>query len=359
MDNNYLQLTGNNPFGSQAKMLLHWDRLNEYMQTGDTSCPIFMEVGLTNRCNESCVWCITENGRDNIHGESLELETLKKFQKEFKELGGKAITYAGQGEPTFYKHFEEATIHAKEMGLELGMMTNGVFKSRYIDLIGKSFQWMRISLDTLDEEKYTNYKGVNGPPVIKKHIQALKDYPIKVGVNVNVGSEYTVQEAKDIVEWIFEDDAVDYLQFRPILPRYYKPDEKDNLEVNDEVWSYLDSLGDHPKLNLSNDKRMDLENQTAFNFRSCEGHFFDPILDATGEVKICTYHPGKLKFSFGNIYEKSFEEIWKGEQRQKAIKFVRGVKYNKVCQVCCKCSEVNKLVDFLTQPEKMVDLNFI
>ena len=27
------------------------------------------------------------------------------------------------------------------------------------------------SLDTLDEEKYTNYKGVNGPPVIKKHIQ--------------------------------------------------------------------------------------------------------------------------------------------------------------------------------------------
>ena len=104
---------------------------------------------------------------------------------------------------------------------------------------------------------------------------------------------------------------------------------------------------------------MDLENNTAFNFRSCEGHFFEPILDATGEVKICTYHPGKLKFSFGNIYEKSFADIWSGEQRQNAIKFVRKVKYDKVCQVCCKCSEVNKLMDFLTQPEKMVDLNFI
>ena len=218
---------------------------------------------------------------------------------------------------------------------------------------------MRISLDTLDEEKYTNYKGVNGPPIIKKHIQALKDYPVKVGVNVNVGSEYTVKEAKDIVEWIFNDAAVDYLQFRPILPRYYKPDEKDTLEVNNEVWSYLDSLGQHPKLNLSNDKRMDLENNTAFNFRTCEGHFFEPILDATGEIKICTYHPGKKKFSFGNIYEKSFADIWAGEQRQNAIKFVRKVKYNKVCQVCCKCTEVNKLMDFLTQPEKMVDLNFI
>ena len=105
---------------------------------------------------------------------------------------------------------------------------------------------------------------MNGPPIIKKHIEALKDYPVKVGVNVNVGSEYTVQEAKDIVEWIFNDDAVDYLQFRPILPRYYKPNERENLEVNDEVWGYLDSLGQHPKLNLSNDKRMDLENNTAF-----------------------------------------------------------------------------------------------
>jgi radical SAM protein with 4Fe4S-binding SPASM domain len=85
----------------------------------------------------------------------------------------------------------------------------------------------------------------------------------------------------------------------------------------------------------------------------------EPILDATGEIKICTYHPGKQKFSFGNIYEKSFADIWRGEQRQKSINFVRRVKYDKICQMCCKCSEVNKLIDYLTHPEEMVDVNFI
>ena len=65
MKNKYTRFSGGNPFGSQAKMLLHYEKLNQYLTTGDTSSPIFMEVGLTNKCNMACVWCITENGRDN------------------------------------------------------------------------------------------------------------------------------------------------------------------------------------------------------------------------------------------------------------------------------------------------------
>ena len=104
MDNNYLQLTGGNPFGSQAKMLLHWDRLNEYMQTGDTSCPIFMEVGLTNRCNESCVWCITENGRDNKHGESLELDISYVQRNHNVNITTSNIEYANRILDETYTH---------------------------------------------------------------------------------------------------------------------------------------------------------------------------------------------------------------------------------------------------------------
>ena len=85
-------------------------------------------------------------------------------------------------------------------------------------------------------------------------------------------------------------------------------------------------------------------NGTAFNFRSCEGHFFEPILDATVEVKFCTYHPMNKKLSFGNIYNFSFKEIWKSAQRKEAIKFVRSVEYKAKCQICCKLSEPNKLV---------------
>jgi len=364
MSNKYVRFSGANPFGTQAKLILHFDKLHQYLSTGDVSSPIFMEVGLTNKCNMSCFWCITENGRDNKAGAQIDIAALKKFLNEFSAEGGKAVTYAGQGEPTFYPHFKEAVLSAKEADLQLGMMTNGVYKKSYNSLIGESFEWIRISLDTLDEVSYKEWKKVNGVAIIKKNIQALKHYPVKVGVNCNVGPNITIDHAKQLVHWATDNTAVDYLQFRPILPRHYKEAEtcykKTGVtEINAEVWEFLDKHTINPKINLSDDKRLDLKDGTAFNFRSCEGHFFEPILAATGEVKVCTYHPLDRRLTFGNIYDSSFKEIWHSDQRKKAIEFVRSIDYKSKCQMCCKLAEPNKLLDFLKHPEECKDINFL
>ena len=366
MENNYTRFSGANPFASQAKFILHFGKLNQYLTTDDTDCPIFMEVGLTDRCNMNCYWCITENGRDNKAGAYLEIEPLKRYFKDFSEMGGKALTYAGQGEPTFYPHFEEAVLSAKEAGLQLGMMTNGVYKARYNSLIGENFQWIRISLDTLDAAKYKKWKEVDGVKIIRKNVAALSDYPVRVGINCNVGPNITVEHAKELVDWVNNTDGISYLQFRPILPRYYKIAElayKDGgpVEINEEVWNYLDALDekDKEKVNLSDDKRRDFKDGTAFSFRSCEGHFFEPILTAYGEVKVCTYHPTDKKLAFGNIYESSFKDIWHSEQRREAINYVRDLNYKEKCQMCCKLSEPNKLIDFLKHPEEVRDINFL
>jgi len=200
--------------------------------------------------------------------------------------------------------------------------------------------------------------------IIKKNVEELSKYPVKVGINCNVGPNITIEHAKELVDWSLNTEGVAYLQFRPLLPRYYKEaetayKESGTAEINLEVWDYLDSISRDPKINLSDDKRYDLKNGTAFNFRSCEGHFFEPILDATGEVKICTYHPADKRLSFGNIYDSSFREIWKSEQRKEAIEFIRGFDYKTKCQMCCKLSEPNKLLDFLNHPEETKDINFL
>jgi len=365
-NSNYTSFSGRNPFASQAKIVLHFDKLHQYLNKGDTECPIFMEVGLTDKCNMACFWCITEQGRDNKFGKHLEIESLKRFLRDFAEMGGKAVTYAGQGEPTFYPHFEEAVKAAKDAGLQLGMMTNGVFKPRYCKLIGESFQWIRISLDTLDDVKYKEWKEVDGVKIIRKNVAELVKYGCRVGINCNVGPNITLDHAKELVDWVNEYEGISYLQFRPILPRYYKEAETSyketgTAEINTEVWDYLDNLPPElmTKINLSDDKRKDLRDGTAFSFRSCEGHFFEPILAATGEVKVCTYHPNDPSLTFGNVNESSFKDIWVSEQRQEAIKAVRALNYKEKCQMCCKLSEPNKLLDFLKHPEETEDVNFL
>jgi radical SAM protein with 4Fe4S-binding SPASM domain len=347
-----------NPFGTQAKLLLHSKSLYEYLYTGNTSSPIFMEVGLTNKCNMNCYWCITENGRDNKYGAEIHLEPLKQYFIDFKEMGGKALTFSGQGEPTLYPFFKEAAKAAKNVGLQLGLMTNGVFSTKLIEIIGNLFEWTRFSVDMLDEEKYIKCKGINGIPTIKRNIIDLQNYPVRVGINCNVGADINPDNVQKLIDWVDSITNISYLQFRPILPRYYKLE--DIYQLNDEVWKFLEQFKNHPKIILSDDKRLDLLNGNGlFNFNSCEGHFFEPFLDAEGNIKVCSYHPQNRNLIFGNIYEKSIKEIWVSQQRKIAIDHVRKMNYCKECQACCKLAEPNKLIDFLTHPENIEDVNFL
>jgi GTP 3',8-cyclase len=365
MNNEYVRISGANPFNTQGKLILHWDKLHQYLTNGDTDCPIFMEVGLTNKCNMACYWCITENGRDNLNGQHLDISSLKNFLNDFSSMGGKAITFAGQGEPTFYPNFEEAVLYAKKLNLQLGLMTNGVYKKRYNKLIGENFDWLRISLDTLDVEKYKLWKQVDGVKIIINNVQELIKYSASIGINCNVGPNITLEHVIKLVDWVNATSGISYLQFRPILPRYYKESENDYKntrisEINEEIWKYLDDeVKNNSKINLSDDKRFDLKNGTAFSFRSCEGHYFEPILAATGEVKVCTYHPTDERLTFGNINDTTFRDIWHSDKRKKAIEFTRSMDYKNKCQMCCKLSEPNKLIDYLKHPEEIKDLNFL
>lgn len=350
---NYTQFKASNPFASQAKMLVHLDRLHQYMTTGDTF-PVFMEVNPTNKCNLKCDWCICAHSRNP---ESLRIDALVSFLYDFANLGGKAVTFSGGGEPTCYPELPEAVRAAKDAGLDLGLMTDGVFNPSLRPVIGNNFTWARFSVDMLNEERYKAGKGKNAVPVVVANVESLhKNYPVKVGVNCNVSQYVTVEDAKELVTWVGAGNA-DYLQFRPVLPRWFVPDEKPELNI--PVWEYLDSVKDLPFVNLSGDKRADVETKTAFPFRSCEGHFFEPILDATGEIKVCMYFPGDSRFAFGNIHETPLADIWASDQRQRAIVFVRQLNYGKNCQVCCKLTEPNKLLDFLLHPEEVPDRNFL
>ena len=342
-----MQYKNNNPFGVQAKMMFHQDRIYEYLTRGDTN-PVEMEVNLTSRCNMRCKWCISSNFRSY---ESLSSNIYEHFCKYFKAMGGKALVFSGGGEPTCHAGFWKFVKIAIDEDLELGLMTNGAYDFNP-SIIGNNFKWVRFSLDTLDEKEYRAWKGVYALDKVLNNIAALKGFPVKVGINCNINMEHTVEGVKKFQDLLY---YADYIQFRPVLPRYFM---KEKIQVNKPVWDYL-SKCESPVISLSNDKREDLEEQSLFPFRKCEGHFFVPVLNANGDVCACMYHPKDDRFVFGNIYDRSFEDIWKSQKRKEVIEFIRGLDYKKECQMCCKLTEINKFIDFIKHPEEGVDINFL
>ena len=349
--NKYPNFNSDNPFASQTKMFAHLDHVTDYIYYGDTT-PVFMEVNLTNKCNLACSWCISENFHRN--GEEIDLSHFHQFCTQFVELGGKALTFSGGGEPTIHSQFIEFVRVAREAGIQLGLMTNGAFDPILADIIAKNFEWTRISLDTLDPRLYAQWKGVDKVDRVLANIGELLAGGANVGINVNVSMMHTIETVRDII--ITFKDLVKYIQFRPILPRYFC---KEKLEINEDVWEYLSTFNDDPKINLSLDKLKDLRLGNTFPFSYCSGHVLNPILDANGDIKVCMYHPGEEEFTMGNIYEDSLSEIWNSHKRNRVLNYLNGVNYRERCQVCCKLTEINKFMEFVKDAPNIEDANFL
>lgn len=349
MSSNYTQFKGNNPFGSQAKMLYHTDRIYEYVTKGDT-WPIFVEFNLTDICNLRCSWCISENCRSH---DTIDLGVANQFLSDFSKHGGKAVTLSGGGEPTLHPNFLQILESAYNYGLDVGLMTNGVFPARYLESIDRMCRWVRFSLDTVNHDLYKKWKGIDR--VDQVILNATKLYHTKVGINVNVGEEHTIEDVERLINMLY--NHVKYIQFRPILPRYFCTE---TAQVNEKVWAFLHANYDHtPGINLSDDKFDDLTSDNLFPFTSCEGHFFNPVVQANGDLAVCMYHPKDSKFVFGNLNKKRFHTIWRSKKREDVIDNLRELDYGKSCQICCKLTELNKFIDFIRYPSSEMDINFL
>ena len=80
-------------------------------------------------------------------------------------------------------------------------------------------------------------------------------------------------------------------------------------------------------------------------------------IDAAGDVWPCVAHIGAPGFSYGNIYEQTFEAIWNGDRRKQVVARMNDMDISAVCREACRLDEINKYLDELKHPGEHV--NFI
>jgi MoaA/NifB/PqqE/SkfB family radical SAM enzyme len=386
---------GKNPFAAQAKMLWHLDRLAAWRLTGDTS-PVLMEVNLTNACNEACRWCLSANSHVSnpalnadekdrrrkqwdaspvISGHperrrGLDVVRLRSFLREAAAAGGlRAVTWSGGGEPTSHPQFLDAVRGAAAAGLEQGLMTNGLYRAGYVPVLGETLKWVRVSLDTLDPARYEYQKRTKGFPQVIANIRRLVKYPAKTNVNMNLAA-WNADEVLTVARWC-RDEGVDYFQIRPVLGLPFEMADNAEYQTQPQLdWPRIEPLlleaesysTETFRVVVSWDKFEDVRDVRGdFGrvYKKCLSHFFVCVLNADGELCVCMYHLGDPAFSFGNIYENTFAEIWGGPRRRQVVEMCASRLDLSTCQVCCKGHEINKLMHFLETPDPGADVNFL
>ena len=81
------------------------------------------------------------------------------------------------------------------------------------------------------------------------------------------------------------------------------------------------------------------------DYKECLGSQFQPCIGADGKVYVCTNHRGHEEFSYGNLNEKNFDEIWNDIKKKNSIMYKINYeqKFSK-CTDLCKPHESNKML---------------
>lgn len=104
--------------------------------------PIHVQLCPTNKCTRKCSFCsCSERDRDL----ELQLDELIEKMRLFYVLGCRAVTITGGGEPLLYSGLKSLVWELKELGIEIGLVTNGdCFDTVDLELV-RRLTWCRIS----------------------------------------------------------------------------------------------------------------------------------------------------------------------------------------------------------------------
>jgi len=363
-------------FQDPHKIFHHIDRIHELWATGDTR-PVHMTIGLNNNCNHTCPWCYINwnqaGALSKRSGNEIPVKKVINADKrlieatlEAKDIGLKAVTIVGDGEPTLHKDIIEYLDILHDNNLDIGIFSNmSMDKPEIVEALARTCFFVRCSIDAVRPEVHKKFHGLDDFELVInniRHLIALRGdnpYPI-------IGVQYVTNEDNYLdlpdAALFYRELGVEYLTIKPMYKAVLNPAHKENkidyakaeAKMREAEKYSTDTFKVYAKYSQFEEI---LNNKTIGEryYKKCQATPLSPYLDEDGNVEMC----GNLKgrgFTMGNIYESSFQEIWSSERRQECLKRIDLFS----CPAGCKLDPLNKVLWDAFYPEaKKTHSNFV
>jgi len=338
------------------KLHLHPDKVVQWQKTGDCY-PIHIEIGVSNNCNQDCVFCALDftRGKKNIETGAM-LRALEDMAKH--EV--RSVMFGGEGEPTIHRDLGLFVQKAKEYGLDVALTTNGVgFTQKLQEQCLPHLSWVKFSIDAGTPEMYSKIHRVP-----KKHFSILmenisnssklkreKNLPVTLGTQFLMIPQSSNKEELEGVIRELNAAKPDYLSIKPYSDH---PKSEKELIVDDNTYKKLErslwELKSKANFEIIFRKASIERIQEGNKYPECYGAPFISLIDSGGNILPCNLFYGMEEFTYGNINEKSFSEIWEGEKRKEVLDKLRGIGV-KNCRSGCRCDAGNRYLHRLKKPQ--------
>lgn len=346
------------------KLLYHVSRVKDWLD-GKLIYPIYAEIAATGHCNQRCTFCALDYvGYEN---RSQDKDVLLERLSEMARGGLKSVMYAGEGEPLLHKQIGDIVVGTKKVGLDVAITTNGVnlYKALVEQILG-STAWIKTSINAGTKETYAKIHKASPSAFerVLKNLSCAVEVRKRGGYSCALGVQLILlkENAKEavILAQRARDIGLDYLVIKPFSQhpmsqgrRYEGLRYGGYYNIEDAVKKYED---ENFKVIFRGYTMRKLDENGRYYDR-CLALPFWVYIDARGNVWGCSAYLGDKRFLYGNIYENTFERIWRGERRRECLEMVAKNLDTTSCRKNCRMDEINRYLWDLKNPGEHV--NFI
>jgi MoaA/NifB/PqqE/SkfB family radical SAM enzyme len=191
---------------SSLKAAWHIERIAD-LRAGRDVAPTHVQLIISDLCNQDCHFCAyrMEGGFSTANfADEQGNKNPKRFIPTAKALeilddcaaaGVGAIEFTGGGEPTVHPEWERIIGHAQALGMQTGLVTNGV-RLKDQPVLAK-LTWLRISLDAGTPETYQRIRRSHAWPQVMRALEAAGKLQ---GPLVGVGFVVTRENADELAQ---------------------------------------------------------------------------------------------------------------------------------------------------------------
>jgi len=370
----YLMFGKTDSFLNSEKIFYHQGTVRKLLTEG-VCYPVHLELGLTNYCNHNCTFCYASRSKFDALGRprmAIDMARLQVVLEEMRDLGLKAVTLVGSGEPTLHPQTAIIIRMIRSLGLDVGLFTNGsAMTDKLATALAECCTFVRFSLTGASPQVHklvhgsTDYENVIAGI---KRLVAARTRPH----NPTIGIQFVLASysAQDLRQGAINAKAmgVDYFSVKPCFPSPENSHQLENTLSPLEAARYAEGL----ELLSTPDftvyvKKNQMERVFTQNeprpYSSCLGGYIATVMDSDFSMYYC----GNMEtaaFMYGSVAETSFKNVWEGEGRRAVLQKI----VPEQCPPGCRMSNINNVLNTVkshcipcpaTPPSVKTHVNFL
>lgn len=349
---------------SNLKIFAHPEKLDA-LQRGERTAPVYVRIKPTNICNHHCYYCSYADEelalRDSVNlRDQIEWKKLLEIIEDLSEMGVKAVTFSGGGEPLVYPRIVSAMQEVLAKKIDLSIITNGQLLSGERAAILSQAKWVRISLDAADRETYARIRRIplESFEIILDNIRRfslMKSPHCELGINFVVNHENAdqiYQAAKLVYEL-----GVNHIKFTARvtkdLEEYHQPFKENAIEQIYRAEQDFQRSGFKIINKYEDDFQYCMVSKRCYSFCGIKEIF--TVIAADSKVYFCHDKAYVKAGIVGDLKPQSFRELWFSPETEERY---RTFNARKECEHHCVYDDRNILINSFLALDKN-HINFL